>query len=275
MGTSKFCLFADKLFDSVNGYAVNAKHGKFLRTAITERSPHHEFWKEAIPVLRTMKCERKNGTKFVPPSMKNWIETILGFKELWNRMKTVGYDFLIPRNVNQDALENFFGGIRLQGARNNNPTCTSFESSYRTLIINNFTSHHSPGANCLEDDAEAALKSITALLSGEDSMVEEMPDSPDFPPTFTKKGAVAVNTHAYIAGSMARKILRRVECKVCKDDLLTTIDLPHNQFIQIREYKRNALLKPNTIFVNLFGDCVDVAHSTIPKLANEPCIKKN
>ena len=157
MGTSKFCLFADKLFDSVNGSAVNAKKGKFLRTAIYSRSPHHEFWNEAVSVLRTMYCKRQNGTTFVPPSIKHWIETIEGFKELWKKMKHIGYKLLAPRHVNQDALENFFGCIRLQGDRNNNPTCNSYQHSYRVLkIINSFLSHHSPGANCLEDDAEAA-----------------------------------------------------------------------------------------------------------------------
>lgn len=61
------------------------------------------------------------------------------------------------KNFNQDSLENIFGAMRALGYRNNNPTCASFSSSYRTLILNNQMSAHSPGNNYEEDIGEGCF----------------------------------------------------------------------------------------------------------------------
>jgi hypothetical protein len=63
------------------------------------------------------------------------------------------------RNLNQDPLENLFGGIRSHGVRNVNPTATAFQAALKTMVINNFVSVHSPGANC-EDDGGIGLTTL-------------------------------------------------------------------------------------------------------------------
>lgn len=45
--------------------------------------------------------------------------------------------------------------IRSHNYRNTNPTCSNFESSFKTLLINNLTGKHSLGSNCEETDREA------------------------------------------------------------------------------------------------------------------------
>lgn len=56
------------------------------------------------------------------------------------------------RHLNQDPIENFFGAIRSHGCRNTNPTPEKFEGAFTTLLINNFSSVHTPaGANCEKD----------------------------------------------------------------------------------------------------------------------------
>jgi hypothetical protein len=47
IGTANFLLFVDKLFDSVNGSALNPFDGNLLRRAVTSRTEHvnFEFWK--------------------------------------------------------------------------------------------------------------------------------------------------------------------------------------------------------------------------------------
>ncbi|KAI4455510.1 thap domain-containing protein 9 [Holotrichia oblita] len=68
--TADFLMFCDKLFDSVNGTALTNTDGKSLRTAITETSEHHSFWKnEALITLSSMKFI-KQGKIFRPPSVR-------------------------------------------------------------------------------------------------------------------------------------------------------------------------------------------------------------
>lgn len=88
---------------------------------------------------------------------------------------------LKTRNINQDPLENFFGMIRSHNRRNINPTCSNFESSFKTLLINNLTGKHSIGNNCEEDTNKKILfslqyfveNSIDTLNSSSTNITEE------------------------------------------------------------------------------------------------------
>lgn len=113
-----------------------------------------EFWNEALIVLNTIKYFSTNK-QFVPPSVGNWSHTIQGIRYLWQKLKGPNLKFLCPRNLNQDPIENFFACIRSSAGRNINPTCAAFSASFKTLVLNNFTTPHSPGSNCQEDDGEA------------------------------------------------------------------------------------------------------------------------
>lgn len=77
-------------------------------------------------------------------------------------MASQGIRSILPRHLNQDSLENFFGAIRSIGSIN--PNCHSFVSAYKTLVLNNLISPHSPGANCEEDFAEGSLTSFKNLF---------------------------------------------------------------------------------------------------------------
>lgn len=83
-----FLLFGDTLFDSVNGDKISST--KKYRCAIHDMSPHMDFYNEAIEVLKNMKCI--SGKKeFQVPTIKNWIETLKGFKYLWKKLSSVFY----------------------------------------------------------------------------------------------------------------------------------------------------------------------------------------
>jgi len=79
-------------------------------------------------------------------------------------MNTYGVHSLLLKNFNQDPLENMFGALRALGYRNNNPNCQMFASSYRTLVLNNFLSSHSPGSNCEDDEGNSGLMSFQTLF---------------------------------------------------------------------------------------------------------------
>lgn len=127
--TADFILFHDKLFDSVNGSKIKGDPGKPLRSAIKgDGRLHIGFWNEAIKVLKTTRFITTdldgNEKEFVPPTVKNWIRTLNGFKALWDNLRKAGFRFFGLRSCNQDPVENFFNGIRMCGVRNVNPTCT-------------------------------------------------------------------------------------------------------------------------------------------------------
>lgn len=69
----------DKLFDSVNGMSISPIQGKDLRCAARDNLLHVPFWYEAIGVLNTIHFIKPNGTRFIPPSVRNWIVTLKGF----------------------------------------------------------------------------------------------------------------------------------------------------------------------------------------------------
>lgn len=97
----------------------------------------------------------------------------------------VRYYYLKTRNFKQYPLENFFGCIRAHGIRNVNPKPYSFIASSNTFLVNNYSSVHSPGANC-EEDNNSSLNSLKKFLQ-EDSrvtqdIIEDLPQlsvSPD------------------------------------------------------------------------------------------------
>lgn len=148
--------FMDQLFDRLNGSSFTPFHGKIFKIAVTTGLPHHNFWNQALEKLRHFRFIR-NGSFFIPPSLRNLITSLENFKTLWKTMLDLGFTCLMPRTFNQDPLENFFGKIRQRGLRNINPTPTDFNHYYKSLLVNQLTSNHSVGANCEEDKSEVFL----------------------------------------------------------------------------------------------------------------------
>ncbi|KAK9686418.1 hypothetical protein QE152_g37203 [Popillia japonica] len=164
IGTADFLLFMNKLFGSMNGTTVSPKELSNLKSAVQPNSTHMEFWANAAYTLDSMYFIKQNGSKFRPPTIKNWLETIKGFRYLWGKLQQEGFQYFPTRSCNRDPLEIFFGQTRSQECRNGDPTCFSFATAFKTLIINNFMSPHSLNANCEEDHCEEALSNLKQLL---------------------------------------------------------------------------------------------------------------
>ena len=126
-----------------------------LRTAVKNGSGHITFWNEALKKLEKIRFI-KNGQPFRPPSLKNLIKTIKNFKVLFNLLQKNGFAHMMPRNFNQDPLENLFGQIRQRGVSWTNPTVQAFTPILKSLLVKNLTSH-SLGANCEDDNSEIFL----------------------------------------------------------------------------------------------------------------------
>ncbi|XP_044741260.1 uncharacterized protein LOC123302401 [Chrysoperla carnea] len=111
--TAVFLKFMDDVFDSVNGCGPFNEGGKKLKTQIDfkERdSLQVKFWREAIPIFKSMECLDSSGRRMArPPTFKNWVFTLENLIILTNKLKDLGIETLVPRFLNQDPLENFSG----------------------------------------------------------------------------------------------------------------------------------------------------------------------
>lgn len=101
--TAEIVLFLNDLFDSVNGASTYSKKNmgkKNLQLAVTAKSQHHTFWKEAINQLEIIKFVDTSGKEKTVPSLQNCISTIKSYMRLWQYLKTQGIKIMRPRYFN-------------------------------------------------------------------------------------------------------------------------------------------------------------------------------
>lgn len=170
-------LFND-IFDSTNGSAKSLpKNTNPLRCPVTENSLHADFWSQARKCLleNVRFIDRRTLKPVSVPSLRNWASTLGGFQRLRNNLKRLSVKRFSPRNVNQDPLENFFGMIRSHGRRNVNPTSTQFQSSFKSLLINNLTSADTIKGNCQMDQDEVlcSLRNFVEKAGSADDNIED------------------------------------------------------------------------------------------------------
>lgn len=73
---------------------------------------------------------------------------------------------------------------------------------------------------------------------------------------------------------MAKTVLKSIgACGECKNELISPLDAEEHELIKVRAYKANALLKPRTKFVVLFGLCVQVLHRWLSSICHEHNLK--
>lgn len=242
--TAEIILFFDRLFDSVNGHTL--KPEKPLRVAISHNSPHFPFWERAVKRLQRMRfVGRKNKNQLRDSNiLKNWISTIRGLRKLWMILKTREFKCLKPRILNQDCLRHFFGQIRSFGMRNTNPTCMEFESSFKTLLINNLTSPRTVennSENKIDGSLLFTLKDFICKAECNDNSTE------DLRTLDLERSLDATCEYLNICNSIAAKILSNSQIKECDTCKNLLIDVTKSELISnsnlIRTFKRaNAIL---------------------------------
>jgi hypothetical protein len=204
---------------------------------------------------------------------------------IWTKLQSSGFEFLCTRNLNQDPLENFFCCVRSHGVRNIKPTCNAFRATFKSLLLNNFLTSHSPSANCEQDETEGVLGALKSLLNTSEEMYGEhvglapMHYADNKLITFKPvKEDTVLQLHDYVTGAMAKTLLKSIGfCKLCRADLNTEVSSEEHKLTEAREYKPNIFLRPRSKFVVLFGLCSQVTSHYLPvsnvcKLSN---ISKN
>lgn len=274
----------DEVFDSVNGTKAQPD-SKPLRCAVSSKSPHIEFWNKAIKFFDSMYVvgvDKPQRRKI--PSISNWVRTLRNIRSLWLDLKEKGFKFLSVRNLNQDPLENKFGGIRSYGFRDNTPTCTHFMSAYKALLLNSLVSSQSVGGNCEEDDCSlidnlrefVTTPELSEELSSpyrdlDDIQPVEVDESIDpEQPQYGYAGTLALN---YTAGYVLYKV--GVNCEVC---ICLQHALHNNEshaLIRSREYDaRRRLSYPSEAFTEIFARTGDVLTELLPKNCTKSGIGK-
>ncbi|KAL6259599.1 hypothetical protein P5V15_009516 [Pogonomyrmex californicus] len=167
--------------------------------------------------------------------LKNWISTIKGIRKLWGILKAYEFKCLRPRILNQDPLRHFFKQIRSFEIRNKNPTCAEFESSFKTLLINNLTPPRTVGNNSenkIDGSLLFTLKDFICRAKSKRSYERSLEDLQMLDLELEMKPLEA--THLNICNSIASRILNNLrikECDTCKNLLtdITKSDLVSNQ----------------------------------------------
>ncbi|XP_071554020.1 uncharacterized protein [Temnothorax nylanderi] len=263
--TAEIILFFDRLFDSVNGHTL--KPEKPLRVAISHNSPHFPFWERAVKRLQRMRfVDRRNKNQLRDSDiLKNWVSTIRGLRKLWIILKAYEFKCLKPRILNQDCLRHFFGQIRSFGMRNTNPTCMEFESSFKTLLINNLTSPRTV-ENTSENKIDGSLLfTLKEFICKEGECNDN--SSEDLRTLDLERPSDATREYLSICNSIAAKILHdsRIEgCDTCKN-LLT--DVTKSELVSSDDLTRTFESADDILRPNMSNVCY--AHHTALMLETE------
>ena len=156
-----------------------------------------------------------------------------GFSCLWQTLKKLGFKKFSPGYVNQDTVEIFFGMIRSHNRRNINPTCVQFESSFKTLLINNLTSAKTVKGNCKDDEADvfSSLRNFALLAEECDNSKEESTEASNkaideddnmyvlFPDVQSNRTGTCIN-NSRILMKLVKKI-KSENCCDCISNLIT------------------------------------------------------
>ncbi|XP_023312722.1 uncharacterized protein LOC111692830, partial [Anoplophora glabripennis] len=254
--TADLILFLDKLFDSLNISKKSKPQAEPLKWAVTKNSIHEEFWQNSLKILDTMKFFSLEKQRFVAiPTLKNLKFTVKGFIYLRQILLIKKkFKFVLTGAFNQDPLENFFSYIRSHGHRYTNPDVAHFCSSFKSLVVNNFMSSHSPGSNCQKDMATECLDNLRTFLTGEYIAgvrpLDTDKDLPEIPRNIIihKETKIARCTLVYMGGAIIKILLKTKmlkECKNCQNKLSVRHGMPmEDDFIEAREYERAHLMKP-------------------------------
>lgn len=284
--TADFLLIFDKLFDSFNGHSYQVD-SKLYKSCLKNNSPHFQLWSDCLPILESIKfqsVEKKNGIEVIKnesiPSIKNWIHNIKCFMELWDDLKN-NHDVhnLLTRNFNQDPLENFFSSIRSNGVRNTNPDCNQFVNCYKTLIINNYNSPHSPAANC-EADQDNCMQSLQSMIYGNqddpqvdfacevDSLLNLISDLKQ------NDSLLHAESKKYVTGYLIKKCKSKIfkNCCNCRNDLIRA-EIDFDSFNYEVDYTKKSLYHPSERFVSLMIDVYYVIAACLREFPQSNCLK--
>ena len=165
--------------------------------------------------------------------------------------------YIITYKFSQDYLELLFSAVRGLNGRNNNPTFSQFKAAYRRLL--HIRDNTIVSGNCTVQDNTAILQTIAedcvnhsqeTPVSRKHDFSQTMQETPDhdycmYSPSDSLSTFTATIV-TYIAGFVAKKLIKTIECKVCANSLYTTPPPDYDQrFILIKLKDNGGLTLPS------------------------------
>lgn len=223
-GTANILHFFNDVFDSLNGGGEPKENS--LIGSINESSYHFEFWDYAVEMIKKMKFADLNGRKDTSKVLSDYITTIKGISELATRMLQI-IDTVAIRRTTQDALENFFGGVRNVIY---SPSVREFRGAYSSMIVNNLCLKNSIYSNCEPDEGTPLLRNMNLLLSSsqlqkgsnvggitlENDEVEQHDTTDTTHIVEYENSPFANEALDYVAGDISKKLLKNTKCAACR-----------------------------------------------------------
>lgn len=220
-GTANILHFFNDVFDSLNEGGPPIKNS--LNGSINETSDHFVFWEYAIEMIKKMKFADLNGRKDSSKVLSDYIVTIKGLSELTRTMLII-QDTIALRRTTQDALENYFGGIR---SSIYSPSVREFRGAYGSMMVNNLCLQHSIYSNCEEDGGRPLLRNFNLLLSStqpqtskqaEGITIEKCEEESGEPSNVEIENLPFITNEGldYVSVDVCKKLLKCVKCANCR-----------------------------------------------------------
>ncbi|XP_044741076.1 uncharacterized protein LOC123302277 isoform X1 [Chrysoperla carnea] len=169
-----------------------------------------------------------------------------------NKLKDLGIKTLVPRFLNQDPLENFFGKVRQRGSRWSNPSCHAFGPFYKSLLVTNLVSKHSVGGNCEDDGSDLLIPLQTFILQSENQERGEAEITAVEIPSEVLSNIfndLEKNAIAYVGGYILKNIKIK-KCEKCKYNVFLQQE-EENEFLNfVREKEFGGAVATRLNYIN-------------------------
>ena len=235
--TVEFTKVVDKLFDVMNS---RNPLGKGYKSPLRAENPKSwmPFLNKAEVYLSNLKTASGDyiyTTKRKTPII-GYILMIRSVKALFQELvhkDQAHLKYLLTYKFSQDYLELFFSAVRGMNGWNNNPTSSQFKAAYRRLLHLHDGMIEQSG-NCIPQTEASVLPCVpdgTSLPSIVPSSRKydfdsNMVDTPDHDYCISSPSdclsPMVSTVITYIAGYVARELIRTFECKSCANALYTT-----------------------------------------------------
>ncbi|XP_015118438.1 uncharacterized protein LOC107042082 [Diachasma alloeum] len=229
-------------------------------------------------------------------------ETLLGLKvtlqatiELSDYLyECHNYDYLMTVRLNQDALERFFGIMRSACGCNDHPNALQFAQLYRLLCVYSLAkppkNSNISGGEILRtlmtvknvsktapesvkekfmklldrelDNIEYGTDDNENILNEEEPTFHDLPAQPQLDHNYTVQNT-SDDIQSYVAGYIARKVLRYTKCKSCISHCRSST--PEERDVMIEELSLGYLIYPSSNLFKLTKDIETIVQNIMSK----------
>lgn len=198
---------------------------------------------------------------------------------------------LVLRNMNQDGLENFFGGIKSNCQVSKTPIPIHFRSGYITSILNNLTSSNSLKSNCEKDASTSLLNDFqTFILNHKKLVTSDDKDISDknenfcgeydfsetivFEPEVSEEELNFVENEemTFISSLICDRLLQGTRCKECTNNIQTFSKESAHHIIETSSI---AISYPSETFISNLKKLMCAINYLLPEMCTKTPLKKS